>query len=181
MNNTTARMNKAYAYARAYLNASTTHVCDQLAEINALNRHYYSYELFFKLLELSSISYEVKQNYINAFWEKFGLPECLKTFMFLLLRKRVMYLLPDILKHLYIEYKKRNNLLDVKIITSHPLSDDETKKILNAIQDLLKVIIIPHFEVDTKLLAGIRIESDEYYWENSIAKTLQTLEQKLSN
>jgi len=175
------RISRAHSYAQAYLNVNKTHVCDQLAEINALSHHYHSYQLFFKLLEMSSISYEIKQKYVHAFWKKYELPVCLKEFIFLLLRNRVMNLLPDILKHLYIVYKKRNNLLDVTVITSHPLSDDEARKILNAIQDSLQVIIIPHFEVDTKLLAGIRIESDEYYWEHSIAKTLQALELKLSN
>ena len=177
----TGRINRSYAYARAYLNVNTAQTCDQLAEINALNNYYHSYPFFFKLLELSSISYDMKQNYINGFWEKFKLQSSLKQFMFLLLRNRVMNLLPHILKHLYIEYKKRNNLLDATITTSHPLNDEEIKAILHAIQDSLKTTIIPHFKVDRKLLAGIRIESDEYYWENSIAKTLQMLALKLSN
>jgi F0F1-type ATP synthase delta subunit len=67
-------------------------------------------------------------------------------------------------------------MMPFKITSSHPLSDEQQRKIINFLHTRTDASIIANFEVDPDLICGLRIQGETCLWERSLSKCLKSAE-----
>ena len=167
-------MNRASAYAHAYLNLYEKEL--NRASIEAIDQaahflHEHRRALF--LLKVPVMGEAVKRDGMRELQKRFQLPNSILNLFDLLLHNGVAGLLAAIFSCIVHEYYKRNSIEQIRIISSYDLSESE-KKEWKAFADAR----FPgekeyRFEVDTRLIAGIKIMSDTMLWESSIERYLR--------
>lgn len=129
-------------------------------------------------LGLPIISEERKSVFLHELAKRFYLGHLIDRLIELLLHDKRLFLLADILRLLSDLYAEKMNILDFTI-TSHPRISsadlDELKQFLARSTGC--AIIYTDYE-DKNLIAGIRMQSTTYVWENSIAQHLRTVRKR---
>ena len=95
-----------------------------------------------------------------------------------LLKRNDLCLLPTVLLDICHLYKERNNLLDMTIKSAQSLDEQEIEKFEAFFAKHAQKKLLVKTEVDESLLAGVRLQSEVFLWEYSIASRLRSLRQK---
>ncbi len=130
---------------------------------------------FFFLLQTPTIPFEYKQKVLNAFVEQSSLPPILVQLIALLLRQQRIILLPLIFEQIVKLYEYRKKIMPFTFFTSYALTEDELTAITMFLEKQTHNHIISHQQLQPSLIAGIRLQSDFFLWEYSIAKQIRTL------
>lgn len=97
----------------------------------------------------------------------------------LLIKRKEIQLLPEILLSIEMLYKKIHNT-EQFYITSYPqLSVQEQRDIQLFLAHFTGKDIMYEYTVDPKLISGIRAQSNEHIWENSVQQKLRHIRQIL--
>jgi ATP synthase F1 delta subunit len=124
-------------------------------------------------MRLSLLDKKVKEEALHLLCYKLNLPEYYKKLFSLLIEQNRVFLLPLIFRHLVQEYQKRALYMPTIITSTLPLEEDEKQKLLRFLSNITHTIILPTYIVDQNLIAGIRVMSGSYLFENSIAGKLR--------
>lgn len=92
----------------------------------------------------------------------------------LLLNKRII-LLDQILSAIKALYQEEHKLMSFDVSSSHPLTATDRKIIERFLARSTACDIIYTNTVDPKLIAGVRLQSETFLWEESIRKRLQAV------
>lgn len=135
--------------------------------------------LFQATLSLPSLPLEKKQEFVERLAKKLSLqPYTKKLFLVVLLHGRID-LIGRILHNIVVLYGRTQNEQQFTVSTSHELTTEEKQNIINFITQHVPAQLIVCFTVDPTLICGIRIKSDSFLLERSIAKQLRNLKQLL--
>ena len=105
----------------------------------------------------------------------FSLPhQCSSLFLVLIKHNRSFYI-PDVLLYVAQLYKKREGLLDFLIQSAHELTEQNKQVCKRFLATMTGKTIMCRSVVDKTLIAGLRLQSDEYRWEYSVRKQLESL------
>jgi F-type H+-transporting ATPase subunit delta len=175
-----SRSDIAKKYAQAYLNVcgkehTFEDFCSMWRAAQFLSEHH---NLLF-YLSLSIINEVDKKRFIDLFFEKFYLLPSLKQLFYLLLKNKHIGLAADILRDIYALYKMQHNIVDLQLISSGDLSEKQIEEIKYFFMQLSGQQAYVHHQVNTSLIAGIRLQTETYLWEYSIAQQLRKLKQEL--
>lgn len=107
--------------------------------------------------------------------EHFSLPNSLHQLANLLIDHNTLPLLPAILKDIACLYLQQENILPITIYSTTPLQEIEQKQFEDFFAKLSRKKIISQSSINQALIAGVRIQSDIFLWEYSIAKRIQEL------
>jgi F0F1-type ATP synthase delta subunit len=77
------------------------------------------------------------------------------------------------------EIKEKDRPLNVDLITAYPLSEDETRKIREAIESLLSQSVILNTIIDKALIAGVKIIFYDMVYDLSLSGQIKKLALKL--
>lgn len=171
----------AKKYAQAYLNLFSDQytfqdICNLWRVAQFLSEHH---SLLF-YVSLPMIEQYDKQRFIDLFFEKFHLFDSLKNLCYLLLKNKHIFLLIDVLQQIYLLYKQKYNICELKIKSSSDLTDaaiHDIKQFFITLSGLSNVVV--RYSIDQSLIAGIRLQSETYLWDYSIAQQLNKLKQEL--
>lgn len=140
-------------------------------------------EAFFKknkqlivYLTIPTLSDEVKIDVMEKIFQRLGTCKTIMRLVRALLRHRRIELLVDVIRNIICEYRIRRNMMEFKVISSHHLSDEQQKSIINFLHAKTDASITAHFEVDPELLCGLRIQGKTFLWERSLSKCLKSVE-----
>ncbi len=130
--------------------------------------------LFF--LQLPQFTAERKKSMVADLIDYFSLPHDFAALILLLIHHDRSYYIPDVLLCLTELYKQQINSLEFSIQSAQPLSENKIESIKQFLGRLLtkKIIGIP--SIDTSLIAGLRLQSNDYLWEYSIRKQMRALQ-----
>ncbi len=78
-------------------------------------------------------------------------------------------------------YYKKNNILDVKVVTTEPLSDRLRDKLLKKLEDTFKKQIIMQESVDKSIIGGIIVKFDNSEIDSSIRGRLDKLRSSIDS
>lgn len=166
----------AKKYAQAFINLfSSTLSHDSLVTIEQAYRFLQKDRYIIVLLSLPHLTFEQRTTMIHDFMRHFSLPIQLNKIMVLLLTHNRSFLIPPVLRYIMQLYKKHTNVLDFSIITAHQLSAENFKTIKQFLSQLTHKDIIYHEQINPALIAGIRLQSDEYVWEYSVRKQIKNI------
>ncbi len=130
-------------------------------------------------LRLSAIDAETKRAALYEFLQTTQIHPLCKKLVDLLLEDNRSFLIHPVLVYLCVFYKKRKGVAQFTIASSHPLKQEELEILQQFLVKLIGCYIIYSSKIDKKLIAGIRLQSNEFLWEHSIRKQLACVEMPL--
>lgn len=103
------------------------------------------------------------------------LPTVFEKLIKLLVRDKRAPLIRLVLKQLVALYRQKHNIVFFEITSSHPLTQDQLDNVEQFLARETGCDIIYKYEVDNRLIAGLRLQSNLFVWEYSIRKHLDSL------
>lgn len=124
---------------------------------------------------LSSIDPVVKALSIEQICRKYNLNGAIKKLCHLLLASNRLFIIHLVLGYIVILYRQQVPFEHVTITSSHILLAEQITIIKKFIESKVGHAIIYTYNTDATLIAGVRIHSDSFLWEHSVAKDLRSL------
>ncbi len=163
----------AQAYMQVYEHDLTETMLDKLM---ALKKNLSMQPTILFFLTAASIEDVVKKEGIFSLVEKFKLCDSFKKLMLLLFMSRRIVFLPLVLDGLFFLYNKKRKIVTFSVTSSHILTDNELRELQQFLIKKIGGTILFKHTIDRQLIAGIRMLSDAYLWEYSIAKQLRLVQ-----
>lgn len=135
--------------------------------------------LFF--LRIPTLSIETKQNGIRLLCQRFALGKSLETLVLLLIEHKRAPLLTDVLSYVIEQQERRMNYARFTVSSYPELSQDQQVHIEQYLALRIGKKIVVSYAVDKRLIAGVSLLGKEYWWESSVAYTIQSLKKQLKN
>jgi len=126
--------------------------------------------LFF--LRLPVIDYKVKKDALALLGKRFNFSFPEQKLLTLLLNDNRAFLICEVLHAVCTLYRQYKNIAEFTMISSHALKEDEKEIIKNFLAQATGQDIMYTEKIDKKLIAGIRLQSDFFLWEYSIAQRI---------
>ncbi|AXK60580.1 ATP synthase F1 subunit delta [Candidatus Chromulinivorax destructor] len=175
-----SRSDIAKKYAQAYLNVcGKQHTYEEFCSMWRAAQFLSEHQSLLSYLSLSIIDEVDKKRFIDLFFEKFHLFPSLKELFYLLLKNKHINLAADTLRDIYALYKMQHNIVDLKVISADDLSENQIEEIKYFFTQLSGQHVHVRHHVNPALIAGIRLQTENYLWEYSIAQQLRKLKQEL--
>lgn len=170
--------------ARQYGKAYILEFYDQLSleDINHIKNAVWFFRRnhnFMSLVSVVTTMKETKQHLIDEIFSHFKLHETLKKIVVALVRHKRLLYFPHVLQDIYCLYLKKASMLHVDISSAQSLELSEINKLEAFFAKHSGKKIISSFKIDPSLIAGIKMQSDLFLWQYSIASKLKKLHQKL--
>jgi ATP synthase F1 delta subunit len=162
----------AQAFINVYASGLTGADCDAYESARKfLQTHHRA--LFF--LQLPQLDDSTKKAMIADIVARFNMPdETSKLFWLLIMHDRSFYI-PRVLFFIVRLYKRQHAIVDFSVISSHPLDEHKAASIQNFLQHSINKRVVCTYSVNKYLIAGVRMRSDEYMWEYSARKQIDSL------
>ncbi len=167
-------MNRARKYAQAFFNVyGDTITNDSMERIGQAAQFLRAHRRALFLVNVPGIDRTVKEERLLEFCDRFQLGKEVKKLVHLLLDDKRASLLASVFEALVILYKKQNKIIEITVASSYALTDEQ--------RSVLEAFIARHvvgvrryvYTIDTSLISGVRVYSDTFLWEFSIAKQLR--------
>jgi ATP synthase F1 delta subunit len=126
-------------------------------------------------LQLPQFNHTTKKSMIADLISHFSLPEQLSAIMLLLVKHNRSFYIPDVLFCINQLYKQQTNSMIFSFKSAHTLGEQQIDTIKRFLEKLVHKNIIAEPSLDRSLIAGLRLQSNEYLWEYSVRKHLQSL------
>ena len=170
----------AKKYAIAYLNVNENSLTEK-----DMKSIFIAYCFFKKNSDLMNLIYGISfekekiANVIDKLCKHFFLPKTFQILIKLLIKHKRIYYLKDVLQDICALYKLRKNILELEIKTANVIDVNEVKELENFFAKQSNFNIESKVIVDSSLIAGVRLQSDFFIWEYSIASKLKALKHNL--
>ena len=132
-----------------------------------------------KILESSIISSDKKQNILQAIFQK-NICETTYRFFSLLVKKRRETQLLLICSQFIKIYLKNHNIKEAFITTAQPLSDEMVAYIKSYLETDSPFQYLLHLSVEPKIIGGLVIHIDDFYYDASILAKINKLKAEFS-
>jgi F-type H+-transporting ATPase subunit delta len=175
------KINSAHNYARAYLNCFGNQFSqnDYNACLKAgafLKEH----KQILTLLTIPILSKKECAQALEKLLARFDLPKSINRLFEVLIGRKQLDLLPEILEELLITYQDRNNIMLFTIESSKELTEEQEKIFATYLAKHAKKHILYTNRINPSLIAGIRMFSPTLLWDYSVARQLRDIKSALS-
>ncbi len=126
-----------------------------------------------------NLRFEERNRISDLLLKKLNLPDFFKKLTDLLIKDNRMYLLKDILHDIVSIYFEKNKIASFEVSSVVELKNNDKETIENFLVKKLNKEIILNFKIDKKLIAGIKIKSNNLLWEYSVARQLDELKKQI--
>ena len=167
-------MNIARKYAQAFFAVyEDTITRDLISRIDEAAQFMMTHRRALFLFKVPVIDRSVKEAGLKELCERFQLGDPIKKLLIMLLNDKRAMLIAEVLEAVTGLYRERNKMVSITVASSYPLADDQRVQ--------LEAFIARHvagektytYTIDPALIAGIRVYSDTFLWEFSIAQQLR--------
>lgn len=170
----------AISYADAFLDVFGDSITsDYLASLRKAALFFKHYQRRLALVLAPYIDKKKAVKQITTICEAAGVPSSCKHIIELLANHNRLDILTDVLFQIGEQYKIRHHILNCSITSSHELTEHERAIITTFLGMNNNNTFIQEYNVDAKLIAGIRIVGDNLFWEYSIRHYLEKIYCKL--
>jgi len=171
----------AKKYAKAYLNVyQETITSEDLDNICSARSFLKQRNNFILLLCSVGVNRDETTQMLDKFCKHFNFKESLYKLVDVLKRHKHLVYLLEVLQDICALYKGRKKILELLIKTTVELDQQEIEKIEAFVESQTNEHVISSVQIDKDLIAGIRLQSNFYLWDHSIAGRLKVLQHKLS-
>jgi F0F1-type ATP synthase delta subunit len=113
--------------------------------------------------------------------ELYELPRAINALWALLIAHKRVLLVPTCIEEICLLFEQRENIQRFVISSSHDLDVKSIAIIKDYLERETGKNVIEEVVLDKRLIAGIRLQSDDYIWEYDVRKQLRTLSSLLAN
>ncbi len=130
-------------------------------------------------LSIPSLSEQTRQIFLSELCANFDLPDyCIQLIE--TLAKKNIDIFAAVFKNIIQEFWQRKHVLHFEITSSHLLLAEEQSAVIDFLVHKTGAASIKAiFLIDSLLICGIKMRSDEYIFEHSVARELKKIEQLL--
>ncbi len=89
--------------------------------------------------------------------------------------QRLLFL-PDVLTAVVALYQKQNGYEECRVSSAHALTDQQKAELKTLLEARLHKKIYCSYDIDTALIAGVKVRGQSFFWEDSVAHRLRMLE-----
>lgn len=167
----------AKKYAQAFLNLYLNKI--SFNDYEALKKaavYLKKNHAFFSLLNVQTISLEQKKSSLQKLFHELDVPEIITRLIELIVQHQRIFLIPALFDALVRGYEKRKKIISFTISSSHALQNNDLEILKNFLAKKTAAHIIYTFDINKKLIAGIRMKSDLFLWEYSVAQQLKMID-----
>jgi F-type H+-transporting ATPase subunit delta len=176
VNYTLIDRNISQKYAKAFMAIFPKAITfADIGKINTAHKFLQNHKQTLLFLQLPRFNQETKKSMVLDLLGHFSLPEQLSAIITLLIKHDRAPYIPDVLLCINQLYKKQTNSMTFSCKSAHALTEKQIETIKQFLGNLVHKNIIAEPSLDRSLIAGLRLQSNEYLWEYSIRKHLQTL------
>jgi len=172
----------AHKYASAYvatLGASLTRA--EYERLRAFGAFIKKYDRSLVILSVPVIADYEKRLALERLSELYELPPSINALWALLITHKRVLLVPLCIEELCLLFEQRAHIQRFVVSSSHELDVKSLALIKEYLERSTGKTIVEEVVVDKRLIAGIRLQSDDYIWEHSVRKQLRTLSSLLAN
>ena len=170
----------AKQYAKAYMaEYGSTLKISEIESFKTVIHFFKKYHNFMSLVSLLVESNKSENVVLDELFDHFSLPQNLKKLIDVLIVHKRLTLFAQVLQDICCLYFHANNILELTIVTATPLENHELEKFEIFFRKLSGKATLSNVIHDPSLIAGIRMQSDLFLWEYSIAARLRSLRQKM--
>lgn len=164
----------AKKYAQAYMNVQGNLLTlpDYEAIKKASNGLLKNKRLIF-FWRLSSIEPVIKALSIEQVSKKYNLPASIKKLCHFLLEHNRLFLIPLVLEKIGYLYEQLHNIEVFNIMSAQQLNEKELATLHHFLSQHLAKNVLYTQVVEPKLIAGIRMQSNNFLWQHSIATNIR--------
>lgn len=170
----------ACKYAKAFLNlyfdAINEQHIDAMVKFNFFLRENRGVLCY---LNLPGLNEQVWKDFLARLYTNFNLPQHFPRLIQVLIDRRRVVLLPAIIVAMLQEFWRRKNVMHFTITCSRELSLAEQATVIAFLADKTSAQIKAEFCENARLICGIKMRSDSYIFEHSIARELKKFEESL--
>lgn len=166
----------ARKYAQAYVHVCGSRLTEEnFGQIEQFIIEYKQHKEKFFYLRLLSLAPGIKSTLILKSLDRFGLRSVLEPLIFILAGHSRLGLLVHVLQSIHALYKEMHGMVDVTIQSAHPLDVQQQSIVTSFLEHLTGKKIHAVLAGNPELIAGIRVQSDTFLWEHSVAQQLRSL------
>ena len=166
----------AKAYIREYIQElSLADIENMKSAVSFFRRHHN----FMSLISVIAKMQDKKQDLIDEIFSHFSLHQTLKKLVEVLIRHKRLLYFAQVLQDICCLYGTFHGILEVTIQSATPLTESEILKFETFFQKLSGRRIVSSMQINESLIAGVRMQSELFLWEYSVAARLRKLSQKL--
>lgn len=170
----------AKQYAKAYiLEFGSTLVLSDIDGIKHVINFCRKHHTFMSLVSALTPQNGKRHSLIDDVFQHFKLPDSLKKLVDIMIGHKRLPLFALVLQDIYCLFLKNNNILEVAIHSAVDLDNIEQKKLEDFFMKQSGKKIISNVIVDDALIAGVRMQSDLFLWEYSIAARIRKLSRNI--
>lgn len=171
----------AKTYAIAFLNVCEKTITEEdIQSLLRLNIFFKKEKRLLAYLSIPSITDETKLAVLEKVCHAFKVKNLIHKLLVTLLEHKKIDLIDKVIKKIVKEYWSRGDTISCQISTSEQLPECDQQIVIDFVKKLsLKNNVIAIFQVDRKLLCGIKIKSRNFVWEHSTARLLKDVEQSI--
>lgn len=166
----------ALKYAQAFTNvfAPTLHERD-IETIERLHGFISAHREVLFLLKLPFIEQGMKRQAVESMVQLFHLPACIKNLVTMLVEHRRVELLAEVLRNVSVRYRQMYAKQSMCISSACQLSEHERELVEAFIKRLTAMAHSYTYIVRKDLVAGIRMQSNELFFEHSVRRRLRDI------
>lgn len=167
----------ATRYAKAFIHVYESQLTPERFEAlhNAVVWYDANRSQFF-YLHLASMSSEAKQHILLEFLKRFGLEAVARPLVVLLGSHNRLSLLFHVLRQIVAVFYAEHNVVDVAFMTAQALSDEQIASMKKFLEKSTGKQIRPTVMIKPELIAGVRLQSETFLWEYSVAQQLRAIQ-----
>lgn len=130
--------------------------------------------------ESPAILVEQKHKVLDALTARLGITaRQLRNFIAVLIDQDRISLLPEIAKQLDIELNQRIGRIDAVIVSAREMAPEQRATLLAELSRLTGKTVLPHYEMDSKLIGGVTVRVGSTIYDGSVRGQLQRIRQQL--
>jgi len=171
----------ARKYAQAFINLFSDtlnlKIPEDIDKIKKFMSYLYDHRQSLFYADLKLLDKLKRQEILHELIDKFELKSEFKKLIDLLVLQQRVFLLHDILGFIVKLYLNKTNVMPFTLFSSHNISMTQEKKLIKFLESKSNKKVIIKFELDPKLIVGLKAISTELEWEHSIRQKLNLLNQ----
>lgn len=177
MNNKPVSKHTANKYAKAFMAVFPKSLTfADIKKIEIAQKFLQTHKQILLFLQLPQFDYERKKSMVADLIGHFSLPENFAKIILLLITHNRSFYIPAVLLCIVELYKIQINSIEFSIKSAHNLSEKQIETTKQFLGQLLGKNIIGTVSTDPSLIAGLRLQSNEYLWEYSVRKHIKNLQ-----
>lgn len=164
----------ARRYAMAYINTFDDQLSqDIIASINHAIPFFKEHVQALYFLTLPTIAFDQKLMIMTTIMRTLQMPVSLDRLLDLLIRHKRAVLWCDTLESIVSCYYEKHHIAQATVESFPELSQEDKQKLEYYFQRMLNKVVLYRYRVQPKIISGLCIKTDNFMWEDSIAKKLR--------